>query len=531
MRAAGALRVAVLAARAAFATFALATRSATATTASVATTAAATGTAAARATAATAARRGLRRHLRVDARIRFVDDVGVRHHHARLALHGLEQCRVDGGTRDRLPDVRLDVGQRHRVELAGEADRVALRTEARRAADAVHVVLGVERQVEIEDVAHVLDMQAARGDVGRDEDLQLAALELREQLFALGLRHVAGEHADREVGALERARDLLAPHLGVDEHHRAVGVHAREQADEQRQLFLVRRQVDHLAHAVGRDVVGLDDELLRVVHVLVRELQHAVAERRREQQALALLARRHLAQQEADVLDEAEVEHAVGLVQHHDLRGTERDHVLLHVVDQAARRGDDHVGAGAQQLALLVVVHAAVDQREAQPGLARDAARVLLDLDRELARGRQHDGARVAGLAVGARGIREQAVQDRDEERERLAGAGLRLAGDVLVRERHRQRHRLDRRGAHEARLLEAGAQQRMQVEGVERDVGEGPRIGHDGFGDDDGRRSGLRAHRRRGRVGGSAAGFSTGHGSVSSMPPAAGTIRAGGGR
>jgi hypothetical protein len=58
--------------------------------------------------------------------------------------------------------------------------------------------------------------------------------------------------------------------------------------------------------------------------VLVGELEHAVAQRGREQQGLALGAHRHAPQQEADVLDEAQVEHAVGLVQHADLAGVQR---------------------------------------------------------------------------------------------------------------------------------------------------------------------------------------------------------------
>ena len=98
--------------------------------------------------------------------------------------------------RDLLLDVGLDVRQALRVALAGEADRVALGAQARGAADAVHVVLGIERQVVVVDVRDAVDVQAARGDVGGDQDLELAGLELAQQRLALLLRHVAGEHAD-----------------------------------------------------------------------------------------------------------------------------------------------------------------------------------------------------------------------------------------------------------------------------------------------------------------------------------------------
>src|SRR3546814_6359243 len=69
----------------------------------------------------------------------------------------------------------------------------------------------------------------------------------------------------------------------------------------------------------------------------------------------------------SDLLDEAQVEHAVGLVQHAHLAGVQRDDlVLLDVVDQAAGRGDDDVDAFLQQLALLVVVDARSEEHTSE---------------------------------------------------------------------------------------------------------------------------------------------------------------------
>src|SRR3546814_11467708 len=74
------------------------------------------------------------------------------------------------------------------IALAGGADRIALGAQPRGAADAVHVILGIERQVVVVDVLHAVDMQAARGHVGADQDLELALLEIAQQPFALLLR-------------------------------------------------------------------------------------------------------------------------------------------------------------------------------------------------------------------------------------------------------------------------------------------------------------------------------------------------------
>ena len=197
-----------------------------------------------------------------------------------------------------------------------------------------------------------------------------------------------------------------------------------------------------------------------------------MAEGGAEQQRLPLGADRHAPQQEADVLDEAQVEHAVGFVEHADFAGVQRhDLVLLDVVDQAARRGDDHVHALLQQLALLVVIDAAVDQRKAQAEIGPELHRVLVDLDGEFAGRRQDERARVFGLAFGQRRTRQQAIHHSHQEGQRLAGAGLRLAGDIAACQCDRQCECLDGRAAGKSGVLEPGKKRRVQVERGERYV------------------------------------------------------------
>ena len=65
-----------------------------------------------------------------------------------------------------------------------ETDRVADGLRASRAADAVHVILGVHREVEVDDVRDPLDVDAARRDVGRDEDANRTSLEPVERALS-----------------------------------------------------------------------------------------------------------------------------------------------------------------------------------------------------------------------------------------------------------------------------------------------------------------------------------------------------------
>src|SRR5262245_37671445 len=106
-------------------------------------------------------------------------------------------------------DELLDRLQPLDVLLAREADRVPRRAGARGAADAVHVVLGVEREVVVDDVGDTLDVEAARGDVGGDQAGQRAVLELGEDAEPAALVDVASYGGGAETVGGERALEPL----------------------------------------------------------------------------------------------------------------------------------------------------------------------------------------------------------------------------------------------------------------------------------------------------------------------------------
>src|SRR5271166_757090 len=85
----------------------------------------------------------------------------------------------------------LDRAQEIALLVVAERDRAARGARARGAADAVDVGLGDLRQFEIDDVRHVVDVDAARGDVGCDQDPRVAGAEPAQRAFALALALVA----------------------------------------------------------------------------------------------------------------------------------------------------------------------------------------------------------------------------------------------------------------------------------------------------------------------------------------------------
>ena len=141
-----------------------------------------------------------------------------------------------------------------------EQDRLAAATGAAGAADAVNVALGVVGDVVVEDVADSLDVQAARGDVGGDEDVELPSLSWSGAL-ALLLLDVAVDRRRGEAPRPQLLGQLLGPELGArEDDHRLEGLGFE---DAGQRVELVRDADDEVALAdVGRGGRrGLDGDL------------------------------------------------------------------------------------------------------------------------------------------------------------------------------------------------------------------------------------------------------------------------------
>ncbi len=133
-----------------------------------------------------------------------------------------------------------------------------------------------------------------------------------------------------------------------------------------------------------------------------------------------------LADDLADVGDEAHVEHPVGLVQDEDLDLGEVDAALADVVEQAAGCGDQDLDAAPEGLDLGIDAGAAVDDGRPERNAPTVCLDRLGDLDRQLAgRGEDEDPHRVARRREAGVAVVPQGLQDRQDEGGGLAGSGL----------------------------------------------------------------------------------------------------------
>ena len=137
------------------------------------------------------------------------------------------------------------------------------------------------------------------------------------------------------------------------------------------------------------------------------------------------------------------------------------------------RIGDQVFGEAAVFGVAAELGFAAEDDRELQPGVFADCLGVGVDLHGEFAGRRDDDGARRVFRPRGRGRLGEQPVEQCDQERGRLAGAGLRLARYVVSGEGLRQGLLLNRRTAGEAEFGQAPLHGFRDVQGFKSELTE----------------------------------------------------------
>ena len=136
--------------------------------------------------------------------------------------------------------------------LRDEGVRVAGLCRAAGAADAVDVDVGGHREVKVDDVRDARHVDAAGGDVGRDEHLDAARAESVERGLALLLGHVALEAVGPESFALKLCAEALrlVARAREDEDRSLAG--DAEQGDEKGRLEVLRDRKQRVFHRLDR---------------------------------------------------------------------------------------------------------------------------------------------------------------------------------------------------------------------------------------------------------------------------------------
>ena len=303
------------------------------------------------------------------------------------------------------------------------------------------IILRVVGHVEIEDVGHVRNIQAARGNIARHQDRQLAFAERIERRGTDLLRQVAVQGGGVEAVSDEPLFQDVHVALAVAKDQGAGHGFGADDPAQGCLLVAFRHDGDHIRDHHRRRRGPVDRDFLRIDHVGVGQPADFGRHRGAEQHRLA--QRRQLFDDAFDIRNEAHVEHPVGFVDHEDLHVAQYHLAAFDLVEQPARRGDQDVDAAVEQLVLAVEAFAADQQGMGQPVVLAVFLETFGDLGRQFA-GRLQDqrpGHPRLGAACG------QNVDHRQGKAGGLAGAGLRQPDHVAPHQDGGDRFFLDRCG------------------------------------------------------------------------------------
>ena len=246
--------------------------------------------------------------------------------------------------------------------------------------------------------------------------------EAAQGRVALRLRAIAMDLRGGVTGASQTARDSIGAMLGAHEDKKTALARSEQMLKEF--LLLVGRDLEGTQLDVGR---GLEDrtdlDADRIPEVIAGHSANLRAQRRRVAERLAI--RREGSRDAPDGGLETHVEHAVHFVEDKDLDAAQVDQLALEIIFETAGRPDDQARAAADRVQLRAFSESSTDQRRRALALGQVAI-VFEDLHGEFARGQQDE-------CGGAFGRLRHSLDERDEEAERLASAGLSSSDHVAA--------------------------------------------------------------------------------------------------
>src|SRR5438105_308974 len=120
------------------------------------------------------------------------------------------------------PDETLERAQRSLIFGCNKADRIADGVRAAGASNAMDIILRVHREIVIHHVRNPIHIDAARRDVGGDEDTDGAGFEILQRTEPLVLRAIGMDRSRFSSTAFETASDLVGATLSPANNEHSV---------------------------------------------------------------------------------------------------------------------------------------------------------------------------------------------------------------------------------------------------------------------------------------------------------------------
>ncbi len=287
------------------------------------------------------------------------------------------------------------------------------------------------------------NVDPASGHIRRHEHADLTVAECLQRALPLALALVAMDRGGLEADMVEMLHQLLGAMLGAAENQRQpIGIGSQRLLQDRRLQVLAGDEMHILFDLVGGLTRRRDFDLDRIGQIFAGKLGNQLRHGCGEEQRLTIL--RHQLGNLAQVVDEAEIEHLVSLVENEVASLCQRHRLARNKVEQAAGGRDENVDATGELFGLLVDRNATDDEADLERALLYEKLQVGRDLVHQFTGRCEHESANVARIGTSAIGY--ELFDHRQAERSGLAGARLRKTDEVMVFQDQRNGLSLDGR-------------------------------------------------------------------------------------
>ncbi len=171
--------------------------------------------------------------------------------------------------------------------MRNQGESVAVTLGTARPADPVNVGIDGVRHIVVDDMRDAFHIQATCGDIGRNHDLIVAALETTERRLALTLSTIAVQARHPVTKASDLLRQARGTMLGAGEHKYRLRFSPLEESDQERGFQMVINRENGMGNGVSRTAQS-DGDTTRVSKSLARQFFDFRWKGRGEQEGLAV---------------------------------------------------------------------------------------------------------------------------------------------------------------------------------------------------------------------------------------------------
>ena len=254
---------------------------------------------------------------------------------------------------------------------------------ARGAANAVNIAFGHVGQVKIDDMRDIVDINATRGNIGGDQQTQLASFKVRQSALALWLAFIAVNGAGADACFFKALYHLVSAMLCACEHKSAVDRWIFHQLLQQHLLVRRINKNNLLLNPLGGCGHRSNFDPGRIAQEGGSQFGNIFRHCGRKKHGLA--ARRGHANEFADIDDKAKIEHVIGFIEHQNFDITQVHSALVDEIKQPSWRCDQNIDAIVQCAKLATNRDAAIDDFAGELGEFAIGAKALLNLASKLA--------------------------------------------------------------------------------------------------------------------------------------------------